>query len=107
MLSTIAIKDQATNVLQWAASGSKLTYTAVAVGLLVALILFRFFFKSVAGLFHSIGFSVGFGSDPSVAAEPGLSSSSRLKLLLIAVVPAGSAYAAYMLLPMWFPTVFQ
>jgi len=107
MLSSITIKDQTTNVIQWAASGSKLTYTAVAVGLLVALILFRLFFKSVAGLFHSIGFSIGSASDPAVAAQPGLSSSSRLKLLLLAVAPAGSGYAAYMLLPMWFPTVFR
>ncbi len=102
-----SIKDQASNALNWAASGSKITYAAIAVGLVVALILFRLFFKSVAGLFHSIGFSFGSGGNPTAAAEPGLCSSSRLKLLLIALVPAGSAYAAYMLLPTLFPTVFH
>ena len=30
-----------------------------------------------------------------------------MKLLLIAVVPAGTGYAAYVLLPSFFPTVFQ
>jgi hypothetical protein len=102
-----SIKDQATHALNWAASGSKITYAAIAVGLVVALILFRLFFKSVAGLFHSIGFSFGSGGNPTVAAEPGLCSSSRLKLLLIALVPAGTAYAAYMLLPTLFPAVFH
>jgi len=102
-----SIKDHATNALQWAAGGSKLTYAAVAIGLIVALILFRIFFKSMAGLFHSIGFSFGAGGNPTVAAEPGLCSSSRMKLLLMAVVPAGTGYAAYVLLPSFFPTVFQ
>ena len=102
-----SIKDQATHALQWAGSGSKLTYAAIGVGLFVALILFRLFFKSVAGLFHSIGFSLGAGGNPTVAAEPGLSSSSRLKLLVMALVPPGTGYAAYMFLPALFPTVFQ
>ena len=102
-----SIKDQATHALQWAASGSKLTYSAVAVGLFVALILFRICFKSVAGLFHSIGFSLGAGGNPTVAAEPGLSSSSRMKLLVMALVPPGAGYAAYRFLPALFPTVFQ
>ncbi|SRR6266581_2579610 len=102
-----SIKDNASNALQWAAGGSKITYAAIAIGLIVALILFRMFFKNVAGLFHSIGFSFGAGGDPTVAAEPGLCSSSRLKLVLIALVPAGIGYAAYALLPTLFPTIFQ
>jgi hypothetical protein len=102
-----SIKDQATNIMQWMASGSKLTYAAVAVGLVVAFILFRFFFKSVAGVFHSIGFSFGSGGNPTVAAEPGLASSSRMKLLLMALVPAGCGYAAYIFLPRFLPTIFQ
>src|SRR3954453_15549844 len=102
-----SIKDQANNAVQWMGSGSKLTYAAVAVGFIIGLILFRLFFKSVAGLFHSIGFSFGAGGNPTVAAEPGLSSSSRLKLALIAVVPPGCAYGAYMFLPNFFPTVFK
>jgi hypothetical protein len=102
-----SIKDQATNITQWMASGSKLTYAAVAVGLIVAFILFRLFFKSVAGVFHSIGFSFGSGGNPTVAAEPGLASSSRMKLLLMALVPAGCGYAAYIFLPRFLPTIFH
>src|SRR3954451_3312778 len=102
-----SIKDHVSNTLQWASNGSKITYAAVAVGLLIGLVLFRFFFKSFAGLFHSIGFSFGSSGDATVAAEPGLCSSSRLKLLLILLVPAGLAYAAYVTLPGLFPTVFK
>jgi hypothetical protein len=107
MLNSATIKDQATNVAQWAASGTKLTYAAVGVGAIVGLILFRVFFKGFAGFFHAIGFSVGSGTDPAVAAQPGLSSSSRLKLLLVTVLPPASGYAAYLLFPKWFPTIFQ
>jgi|SRR4051812_1882650 hypothetical protein len=102
-----SIKDNASNAMQWASSGSKLTYASIAIGLAVGLILFRMFFKGMAGLFHSIGFSFGAGGNPTVAAEPGLASSSRLKLLLIALVPAGSGYLAYVLLPSLFPTWFH
>jgi hypothetical protein len=102
-----SIKDHANTVIQWASSGSKLTYAAITVGVIIALIMFRLFFKSVAGLFHSIGFSFGSGGNPTVAAEPGLCSSSRLKLVVFSLVPAGCAYAAYVILPSVFPTVFK
>jgi|SRR3954464_811989 hypothetical protein len=102
-----SIKDQANNAVQWMGSGSKLTYAAVAVGFIIGLILFRLFFKSVAGLFHSIGFSFGAGGNPTVAAEPGLATSSRIKLLLIALVPAGCGYAAYVFLPTLLPGMFH
>jgi hypothetical protein len=105
MLNTI--KAHANIFIQWASSGSKLTYAAVTVGLVIGLIIFRLFFKSIAGLFHSIGFSFGSGGNPTVAAEPGLCSSSRLKLILFSVVPAASGYAAYMVLPSLFPTIFR
>jgi hypothetical protein len=100
------IKDHANAVIVWASSGSKLTYAAVSIGLIIALVLFRLFFKSVAGLFHSIGFCFGAGGNPEVAAEPGLCSSSRLKIILFSVVPIASAYAAYILLPTLFPGIF-
>ena len=101
------VKDRANDIVQWASSGSKLTYAAVGTGILVGLILFKLFFKSFAGFFHSIGFSVGSSSDPAVAAQPGLCTSSRLKLLFVLLVPAGVAYAAYVFLPTLFPTVFR
>jgi len=75
-----SVKDQLTNAMQWAGSGSKLTYAAIATGLVIGLVLFKVFFKSVGGFFHSVGFSVGSGGDPAVAAQPGLSTSSRMKL---------------------------
>ena len=102
-----SIKEHTAIAFQWVASGSKLTYAAIAVGVLVGLVLFRLFFKSVAGFFHSVGFSCGSGGNPAVAAKPGLCSSSRVKLFLIALVPAASGYAAYMLLPTFFPTLFK
>jgi hypothetical protein len=102
-----SIKDQVSNGWQWAVSGSKLSYAAIGVGLLIGVVMFRLFFKNVSGLFHTIGFSLGAGGNPAVAAEPGLSTSSRLKLLLIALVPAGCAYVAYTLFPTLFPTVFK
>src|SRR5262245_51584859 len=102
-----SIRGHVCTALEWAASGTKITYAALGVGLITGLILFRFFFKSMAGLFHSIGFSFGSGGNPTVAAEPGLCSSSRLKLVLILLIPAGCAYAAYMLLPSLLPTLFN
>jgi len=102
-----SLKDSAANAWHWAAGGSKLTYAAIAFGLIVGLILFRIFFKGPAGLFHSIGFSFGAGGNPTVAAEPGLASSSRMKLLVIALIPPVSGYAAYVLLPTLLPTIFQ
>ena len=107
MLGSVTIKDHAADAMQWAASGSKITYVAIAVGLIIALVLFRMFFKTISGLFHCVGFSFGASGNPAIAAEPGLSSSSRLKLLLMATIPAGCAYAAYILFPTWFPTVFK
>ena len=102
-----SLKDYGTHAVQWMGSGSKLTYAAVAVGFIVAIILFKLFFKSVAGLFHSIGFSIGSSGDKTLAAQPGLASSSRIKLLLMALVPAGTGYAAYLFLPTLLPTYFH
>ena len=96
-----------THALQWAESGSKLTYASIAVGLLVALILFRLFFKNIAGFFYCIGFSLGSQPNGVAGAPPGLSKWSRVKLLLGTLLPAGSGYAAYMLLPRWFPAFFH
>lgn len=107
MFATVNVQDQINNAAQWASSGTKLTYAAIGVGLVIGLILFRFMFKGVGGFFHSIGFSVGSSGSDAVAAEPGLSSSSRLKLLLITVLPPACGYAAYLLLPKWLPGVFH
>jgi len=101
------VKDRANDIVQWASSGSKLTYAAVATGILIGLILFKLFFKSFGGFFHSIGFSIGSSNDPAVAAQPGLCTSARVKLFLILLVPAGCAWAAYVFLPTFFPTVFK
>jgi hypothetical protein len=104
--SAIEINNQLSELMQWAQSGSKLTYAAIGVGLFVALILFRLFFKHVPGFIHSVAFSVSTGKDPDLAKQPGLGSSSRLKLLLSLVVPLASDYAAYVFLPRLFPTIF-
>jgi hypothetical protein len=105
-MNTSSLKAELAHASQWAASGSKLTYASIAVGVLVALILFRLFFKNLAGFVHAIGFSLG--SQPTGApTQPGQSRASRLKLLLGTLVPAGTGYAAYMFLPRWFPAFFQ
>ena len=105
-MNTSSIKTQVAGAFHWAASGSKLTYISIAVGLLVALILFRVFFKNLAGFVHCIGFSLG-AQPNGAAAQPGLSRASRLKLLVGTLLPAGTAYASYMFLPRWFPAFFQ
>jgi uncharacterized membrane protein YgdD (TMEM256/DUF423 family) len=106
-MNATSIKDYLSNALQWAESGSKLTYASIAIGLLVGLILFRLFFKNIAGFFHCIGFCLGSTPNASGAAQPGLSRWSRLKLLAGTLLPAGSGYAAYILLPRWFPALFH
>ncbi len=106
-MNIASIKDHLANMMQWAESGSKLTYASIAVGLLVGLILFRLCFKNIAGFFHCIGFSLGSAPNAAGAAQPGQSRWSRLKLLTGTLLPAGSGYAAYMFLPKWFPSFFQ
>ena len=106
-MNTTTIKEQATHALQWAATGSKLTYASIAVGLVVGFILFRLFFKNLAGFVHCIGFSLGSQPDSPGGTQPALSKWSRVKLFLGTVVPAGSGYAAHVLLPRWFPAFFQ
>jgi hypothetical protein len=106
-MNTTAIKDQMTHAMNWAASGTKLLYTAIGVGLLLFLILFRMFFKDVAGFIHCIGFSVSSQQNSAAAGQLGASRWSRVKLLVAMVLPGGSAYAAYIFLPKFFPTVFQ
>ena len=105
-MNTTSIKDYLGSALQWVESGSKLTYASIAVGVLVGLILFRLFFNNIAGFFHCIGFSLG--SAPNAgSAQPGQGRWSRLKLLIGTLLPAGTGYAAYMLLPRFFPAFFH
>ncbi|HWW01667.1 MAG TPA: hypothetical protein VNZ64_18355 [Candidatus Acidoferrum sp.] len=106
-MNTPSLKDQMTNALHWAGSGSNLIYASLAVGLLVALILFRLFFKNLAGFVHCIGFSLSSQPNAVVAPKPGQSRWNRVKLLVGTLLPAGSGYAAYLLLPRWFPAFFQ
>src|SRR3954454_18997112 len=102
-----AFKVQLANALQWAQSGTKLMYSAIGVGLVVGLILFKVFFKDLAGFIHCIGFSVSSQSTGSGGAgQAAQSKSSRWKLLFGILLPAGSAYAAYIFLPRFFPAMF-
>ena len=104
-MNTDSIKTHATDAMHWAASGTKLTYAAIGVGLVVALILFKIFFKDFPGLFHSIGYSIS--SQPNGAAAGATpTKGSRIKLLLGLALPIGAAYASYVYLPRFFPTVF-
>ena len=93
------------NLWQWVESGTKLTYASVAIGVLVALVLFRLFFRHLPGFIHCVGFSVSTGKNPDLA--PGLGTSSRLKLLLVLLLPVVFGCAAYVLLPKFLPAYFQ
>jgi hypothetical protein len=106
-MNTTAIKENLTHAMNWAASGTKLLYSAIALGLLLFLILFRMFFKDVAGFVHCIGFSISSQQNAAAAGQLGASRWSRIKLLLALLLPGGTAYAAYVFLPRFFPTVFQ
>jgi len=106
-MNASSIKPQVTDAITWAESGSKLTYISIAVGLVVALVLFRLFFKNLAGFFHCLGFSLGSQPNSGAPAQPGASSKSRIKLLLGTLLPAGTAYVAYVFLPRWFPAFFH
>jgi len=104
-MNTDSIKTHATDAAQWVASGTKLTYAAIGVGLVFALILFKVFFKDFPGLFHCIGYSIS--SQPNGAAAGATpTKGSRIKLFLGLVLPAAAAYGAYVYLPKFFPTVF-
>jgi hypothetical protein len=100
-----AIKVQMTHFMEWMVSGSRLTYAALAAGLIVFLILYRFFFKNLPGLIHSVGYSVSTKAAAGNAA--GQSKSSRVKLLFGILLPVATAYGAYVWLPKWFPSVFH
>jgi len=106
-MNTATIKEEMTHALQWAESGSKLMYISIAVGVVVGLVLFRIFFKSLGGFVHCIGFSLGSQPNSTAPAQTGLSRVRQLELLLGTLVPAGSGYAAYVFLPRWFPTFFH
>src|SRR5437660_416977 len=101
-----SIKLHLTNAMNWVASGTKLTYAAVGAGLLVFVILFRVFFKDIAGFVHCIGFSISSQQNAAAAGQLGASRWSRIKLLLGTLLPVAIGYAAYLLLPRFFPTVF-
>lgn len=101
------IKAQLSSLWQWALNGTKLTYASVAVGVLVALILFRLFFRHLPGFIHCVGFSVSTGKNPDLAKQPSLGTSSRVKLLLAFLLPLALGYAAYLLLPRLLPAYFH
>src|SRR5262245_53528904 len=104
-MNTDSIKTHASDAMNWAASGTKLTYTAIGAGLVVALVLFKVFFKDFPGFFHCIGYSIS--SQPNgAAAGQTPTAGSRIKLLLVLALPIGAAWAAYAYLPKFFPTVF-
>jgi hypothetical protein len=106
MLNNAVIKTHVTDAMQWAASGTKLTYAAISAGLLLALILFRMFFKDLPGFVHSIGFSISSQPHSAGAGQAAQTKGSRVKLLMTLALPIAAGYAAYVYLPKFFPTVF-
>jgi hypothetical protein len=107
MLNSSEFKVHISNLLQWAQSGTKLTYASIAIGLVAGLVLFRLFFQHLPGFIHCVGFSVSTGKNPDLAKQPSLGTSSRLKLLLALLLPVAFGFAAYLLLPKLVPAYFQ
>lgn len=107
MPNSSEIKAQLSNLWQFAQSGTKLTYVSIVIGVLVALVLFRLFFRHLPGFIHCVGFSVSTGKNPDLAKQPGLGTSSRLKLLLALLLPLALGFAAYLFLPKLLPGYFQ
>ena len=101
------LKTHLVDLITWATSGTKLTYAAVGVGVILALVLFRLFFKNLAGFVHCIGFSLVSQPNTAAAGQLGQSKWSRAKLLIWTLLPTGSGVAAYSQLPKLFPTVFH
>ena len=106
MFNNAVIKTHVTDAMQWAASGTKLTYAAISAGLLLALVLFRAFFKDLPGFVHSVGFSISAQPHSAGAGQAAQTKGSRVKLLLVLGLPIAVGYAAYVYLPKLFPTVF-
>src|SRR5262245_52248266 len=101
-----------THLIQIIAGASKLTYASIGVGLLVAVLYFKLFFKDAAG----------FREDSEKAAKGYWYSKwafwvrpaeyqeyqwSELKVFVWLAISVGSGILAYYQLPDWFPRAFQ
>lgn len=102
----IALKDRVAHILQFVASGSKLGYAAFAVGLLLALIYYKLFFRNRSN----------FEEDGNNASKIPLldrdfdyvdSKWGRMKIVSWILTSIGTGFAAYPKLPQWFPHFFR
>ncbi|HEY1788731.1 MAG TPA: hypothetical protein VGJ73_11270 [Verrucomicrobiae bacterium] len=92
-------------ILDFFVHGTKLTYAAIGIGLVVAILYFGIFFRN----------SSGFGNDVSNALNnPVIDKDydyvnrqwSKDKILLWLIISIGSGILAYYQLPEWFPHLF-
>jgi hypothetical protein len=86
------------------ADGTKLTYAAMGVGLLVAFLYFRIFFRDVSGFEEDIDKSEKI---PIVDKDYVESKWSGNKIMIWIFLSVGCGIAAYYQLPAWFPHLFK
>ena len=93
-------------IYRFFADGNRLTYAALGVGLLVAVLYFRIFFRDVAGFEDDVSKSERL---PIINKNYDYVDSkwSGNKIMIWVILSVGSGIAAYYQLPGWFPHVFK
>jgi len=93
-------------IYRFFADGTKLTYAAIGVGLLVAFLYFRMFFGSVSGFEEDVENS---GKTPILDKDYDYVESkwSGQKIMVWVFLSVGCGIAAYYQLPDWFPHLFK
>jgi hypothetical protein len=88
------------------ANGDKLTYAALGVGLLVAILYFRIFFRNPSGFKEDV---IQSEKIPLLDRDydPVESNWSGNKITIWVLISVGCSIAAYYQLPDWFPHVFK
>jgi hypothetical protein len=93
-------------IYRFFADGTRLTYAALGVGLLVAVLYFRIFFRNVDGFEEDADKA---GKIPILNQDYDYVESkwSHNKIMIWLVISIGSGIAAYYQLPDWFPHLFK
>src|SRR5690242_13665519 len=97
------IKNYLGHVWHVATTASQLEYASVGVGVLVAALYFKIFYKDFAGFRESIG---GIG-DSSWWWWSILLDWEMLKLIIWVGISGGAGFLAHHQLPQWFPRLFH
>ncbi|MFZ1073476.1 MAG: hypothetical protein WAO21_08580 [Verrucomicrobiia bacterium] len=93
-------------IFHFFANGTKLTYAAIGVGLLIAVLYFKLFFKDLSGFEDD---AENASNIPMVDPDYDYVDSrwSNGKITIWILLSVGSGIIAYYQLPDWFPHLFQ